>query len=49
MAVTGQTPLKVIIIGAGFGGLASAIECAQRGMDVTVIEKYPDSNSQGGM
>ncbi|KAF4995331.1 hypothetical protein FDECE_12822 [Fusarium decemcellulare] len=39
--------LKVIIVGAGFGGLAAAIECAGRGMDVTVIEKYPDSNSQG--
>ncbi|KAL6404549.1 FAD binding domain protein [Ilyonectria robusta] len=39
--------LKVIIVGAGFGGLAAAIECAERGMDVTVLEKYPDSNSQG--
>lgn len=40
--------LKVIIVGAGFGGLAAAIECAERCMDVTVLEKYPDSNSQGG-
>lgn len=40
--------LKIIVVGAGFGGLAAAIECAQRGMDVTVVEKYPDSNSQGG-
>jgi flavin-dependent dehydrogenase len=41
-------PLKVIIVGAGFGGLGAAIECAQRGMDVTIVEKYPDSNNQGG-
>jgi succinate dehydrogenase/fumarate reductase flavoprotein subunit len=40
--------LKVVIVGAGFGGLGAAIECAERGMDVTVIEKYPDSNNQGG-
>ncbi|KAM6516894.1 hypothetical protein FSOLCH5_007838 [Fusarium solani] len=39
--------LKVIIVGAGFGGLGAAIECADRGMDVTVIEKHPDSNNQG--
>lgn len=44
-----QTPMKVIIVGAGFGGLAAAIECSNRGMDVTIVEKYSDSNSQGGM
>jgi 2-polyprenyl-6-methoxyphenol hydroxylase-like FAD-dependent oxidoreductase len=42
-----QNPLKVIIVGAGFGGLGAAIECATRGMDVTVIERYPDSNNHG--
>lgn len=46
--MTENEQLKVIIVGAGFGGLGAAIECADRGMDVTVIEKYPDSNSQGG-
>lgn len=46
--MTATKQLKVIIVGAGFGGLGAAIECANRGMDVTVIEKYPDSNSQGG-
>lgn len=46
--MTATEQLKVIIVGAGFGGLGAAIECADRGMDVTVIEKYPDSNSQGG-
>ncbi|KAK1470488.1 uncharacterized protein CCOS01_06540 [Colletotrichum costaricense] len=46
--MTAGKKLKVIIVGAGFGGLGAAIECAHRGMDVTVLEKYPDSNSQGG-
>ncbi|KAJ0346294.1 hypothetical protein COL154_008285 [Colletotrichum chrysophilum] len=45
--MTVNNKLEVIIVGAGFGGLGAAIECAQRGMNVTVIEKYPDSNSQG--
>ncbi|KAG5808961.1 hypothetical protein H9Q74_007791 [Fusarium xylarioides] len=39
--------LKVIVVGAGFGGLGAAIELADRGFEVTVLEKYPDSNSQG--
>lgn len=41
-------PLSVVIVGAGFAGLTAAIECANRGMRVTVVEKYADSNSQGG-
>lgn len=41
-------PLKVIVVGAGFGGLAAAIECVQRGFDVTLVERYRDSNSYGG-
>lgn len=40
--------LNVIIVGAGFGGLSAAIECSERGMGVTIIERYPDSNSAGG-
>lgn len=35
--------LKVLIVGAGFGGLTAAIECQLRGMKVTVIEYYPTS------
>lgn len=46
--MTATKQQKVIIVGAGFGGLGAAIECADRGMHVTVIEKYADSNSQGG-
>lgn len=35
---------KIVIIGAGFGGLASATLLAKQGFDVTVVEK----NSQAG-
>ncbi|RSL93129.1 hypothetical protein CEP52_013438 [Fusarium oligoseptatum] len=33
-------PLSVLIVGAGFAGLTAAIECANRGMQVTIVEKY---------
>lgn len=41
-------PLNIVVVGAGFGGLSVAIECKERGMNVTLIERYPDSNSAGG-
>ncbi|EXJ71844.1 uncharacterized protein A1O5_04345 [Cladophialophora psammophila CBS 110553] len=39
--------LRVIVIGAGFGGLASAIALSKRGASVTVYESYPDMTKQG--
>ena len=33
---------KVIVIGSGFGGLASAIRLRAKGYDVTLVEKHPD-------
>ena len=39
--------LRVLIVGAGFGGLTAAIECRLRGMDVTVVETYPTSLAYG--
>ena len=33
------TPLKVVIVGAGIGGLTCAIACRQQGLDVLVLEK----------
>ena len=33
---------KVIVVGSGFGGLASAIRLKAKGYDVTLIEKHPD-------
>ena len=36
-------PLQVIIVGAGFGGIAAAIELRRYGItDVTILEKGPD-------
>lgn len=39
--------LNVLVVGAGFGGLASAIELARRGAKVRVFESAPDMRRQG--
>jgi NADPH-dependent 2,4-dienoyl-CoA reductase/sulfur reductase-like enzyme len=36
------TGIKVIIVGAGLGGLACAIECRRKGHDVIVFENAPE-------
>ena len=36
-----SSPQKVVIIGAGPGGLSSAMILANRGFEVTVVEKAP--------
>ena len=33
---------KIIIIGSGFGGMASALRMRAKGFDVTLVEKHPD-------
>ena len=33
---------KIIIIGSGFGGLASALRMRAKGFNVTLVEKHPD-------
>ncbi len=33
---------KVIVIGSGFGGIASALRLRAKGYDVTLVEKHPD-------
>ena len=33
------TPIKVIIVGAGFGGLTTAIECLLKGHKPIILEK----------
>ena len=33
---------KVVVIGSGFGGLASALRLKAKGYDVTLVEKHPD-------
>ena len=37
-----RDPKKVIIIGSGFGGIASALRLKAKKYDVTLIEKHPD-------
>ena len=43
----GAPGLNVIIVGLGFCGLTAAIECRLRKMNVTVVEMYPTSRTQG--
>ena len=33
---------KVIVVGSGFGGLASALRLKSKGYDVSIFEKHPD-------
>ena len=35
-------PLRVVIVGAGLGGLACAIACRRQGLDVLVLERAPE-------
>lgn len=37
-----KTGIKVVIVGAGFGGLTAAIECHRQGHDVEVYESFPE-------
>ncbi|KAL2814685.1 hypothetical protein BDW59DRAFT_176386 [Aspergillus cavernicola] len=39
--------MKIIIIGAGLGGLACAIACRRSNLDVLVLERSPDANEIG--
>ncbi|KAF2140958.1 uncharacterized protein K452DRAFT_359381 [Aplosporella prunicola CBS 121167] len=41
IAQLAECPLNIIIVGAGIGGLATAVALAQRGHDVTVFEQAP--------
>ncbi|KAI5820119.1 hypothetical protein BZA77DRAFT_127223 [Pyronema omphalodes] len=36
-----KTGLKVVVVGAGFGGLTAAIECHLKGHEVVILEKTP--------
>jgi salicylate hydroxylase len=36
-----QRKIKVIIIGAGLGGLACAIACRRKGLETVILERAP--------
>lgn len=42
-----KTGIKVIIVGAGFGGLTAAIECHRQGHDVEIYESFPELKALG--
>lgn len=37
-----KTGIRVIIVGAGFGGLTAAIECHRQGHEVEIYESFPE-------
>ncbi len=39
---TAKTGIKVVVVGAGFGGLTAAIECHRQGHDVEIYENFPE-------
>jgi 2-polyprenyl-6-methoxyphenol hydroxylase-like FAD-dependent oxidoreductase len=42
-----KTGIKVIVVGAGFGGLTAAIECHRQGHDVEIYESFPELKTLG--
>ena len=42
-----ETGIKVVIVGAGFGGLTAAIECYFQGHDLVVLENFPELKPLG--
>ncbi|KAL3487075.1 hypothetical protein BJX62DRAFT_241379 [Aspergillus germanicus] len=43
------SPLRVVIVGAGFCGLTAAIECKLRGLHPILVEAYPGPSSHGDL
>ncbi|KAI3330315.1 hypothetical protein F4824DRAFT_515699 [Ustulina deusta] len=41
------TGIKVIVVGAGFGGLGAAVECHRQGHDVEIYEAFPELKQLG--
>ncbi|KAF2200670.1 putative monooxygenase [Delitschia confertaspora ATCC 74209] len=42
-----SSPIKVVIVGAGFAGLTAAISCRERGFSVTLLESSPTRRQLG--
>ena len=49
MSYVSDSSLRVIIVGAGFCGLTTAIECKLRGLHPIVVEAYPGPSSHGDL
>ncbi|KAL5334095.1 hypothetical protein BJX70DRAFT_391650 [Aspergillus crustosus] len=47
VGVKSESPMKVIIIGAGLGGLACAIACRRENLDVIVLERSSNAREIG--
>ncbi|KAL2221519.1 putative MAK1-like monooxygenase [Thermoascus aurantiacus ATCC 26904] len=46
-AAPSSTGIKVIVVGAGFGGLTAAIECHRQGHSVEIYESFPELKQLG--
>ncbi|KAK1672188.1 putative MAK1-like monooxygenase [Colletotrichum godetiae] len=42
-----KTGIKIVVVGAGFGGLTTAIECHRQGHDVVLYESFPELKQLG--
>jgi len=42
-----KSGIKVVVVGAGFGGLGAAIECNRQGHDVEIYEQFPELKQLG--
>jgi 2-polyprenyl-6-methoxyphenol hydroxylase-like FAD-dependent oxidoreductase len=42
-----DTGIDVIVVGAGFGGIACAVECKRKGHRVVVVEKVRELKQLG--
>ena len=42
-----KTGIKIVVVGAGFGGLTAAIEAHRQGHDVEIYESFPQLKSLG--
>ncbi len=47
MNMGNASPFKIVIVGAGLGGLSCAIACRREGLDVLILEKAPAITAVG--
>ena len=42
IAASNSSGIRIIVVGAGFAGLACAIECRRKGHSVIILEKFKE-------